>query len=77
LWEWLDWGGGGSKEGGSWGGEYGGREGAEVMYLTYFSSPLEHNECNNLYFCFRWLIVHFKREFNYQDIMRLWEVGLR
>ncbi len=27
-----------------------------------------------MYFCFRWLLVDFKREFPYEDIMRLWEV---
>ncbi|GAU97657.1 hypothetical protein RvY_08916 [Ramazzottius varieornatus] len=27
-----------------------------------------------LYFCFRWLLVHFKREFSFEDVMRLWEV---
>ena len=34
----------------------------------------EENQSNNLYFCFRWLIVNFKREFSYEDIMSLWEV---
>lgn len=27
-----------------------------------------------MYFCFRWLLVLFKREFVHSDIMRLWEV---
>ena len=34
----------------------------------------EEKDCNNLYFCFRWLLVHFKREFSYDDIMSVWEV---
>ncbi|XP_071449538.1 TBC1 domain family member 15 isoform X2 [Hetaerina americana] len=35
---------------------------------------LEKNESDNLFFCFRWLLILFKREFSYQDIMTLWEV---
>ncbi|KAG8232348.1 hypothetical protein J437_LFUL008816 [Ladona fulva] len=35
---------------------------------------LESNESDNLFFCFRWLLILFKREFSYQDIMVLWEV---
>lgn len=35
---------------------------------------LENHESGNLYFCFRWLLIHFKREFSFPDIMRIWEV---
>ena len=28
----------------------------------------------NLYFCFRWLLIWFKREFAFNDVMRIWEV---
>ncbi|XP_046400204.1 TBC1 domain family member 17 isoform X2 [Ischnura elegans] len=35
---------------------------------------LEKKEADNLFFCFRWLLILFKREFSYQDIMTLWEV---
>lgn len=35
---------------------------------------LERHDSDNMFFCFRWLLVLFKREFPYQDIMRLWEV---
>ncbi|XP_063241502.1 TBC1 domain family member 15 [Bacillus rossius redtenbacheri] len=35
---------------------------------------LEQHESGNMFFCFRWLLVLFKREFSHQDIMRLWEV---
>ncbi|XP_049274361.1 TBC1 domain family member 15 isoform X1 [Rhipicephalus sanguineus] len=35
---------------------------------------LEEHESGNLYFCFRWLLVLFKREFKCEEIMRLWEV---
>ncbi|XP_014664180.1 PREDICTED: TBC1 domain family member 15-like [Priapulus caudatus] len=35
---------------------------------------LESNDSGNLYFCFRWVLIIFKREFIFADIMRLWEV---
>ncbi|CAH1798395.1 unnamed protein product, partial [Owenia fusiformis] len=35
---------------------------------------LESHESSNMYFCFRWLLIQFKREFSFEDIMRLWEV---
>lgn len=35
---------------------------------------LERTESFNLFFCFRWLLIWFKREFAWEDIMRLWEV---
>ncbi|XP_031562961.1 TBC1 domain family member 15-like isoform X2 [Actinia tenebrosa] len=38
-----------------------------------FYSYLEQHDSGNLYFCFRWLIINFKREFQYDDIMTLWE----
>eukprot|EP00818_Percolomonas_sp_WS_P005034 CAMPEP_0117449010 /NCGR_PEP_ID=MMETSP0759-20121206/7709_1 /TAXON_ID=63605 /ORGANISM="Percolomonas cosmopolitus, Strain WS" /LENGTH=762 /DNA_ID=CAMNT_0005241441 /DNA_START=777 /DNA_END=3065 /DNA_ORIENTATION=+ len=34
---------------------------------------LESREALNLFFCFRWILVNFKREFNYDDIKRIWE----
>ncbi|XP_060869267.1 TBC1 domain family member 15-like isoform X2 [Metopolophium dirhodum] len=46
--------------------------------LTTVSPKLENHlkkmDSSNMYFCFRWLLVLFKREFIYSDIMRLWEV---
>merc|ERR1712127_1115440 len=39
-----------------------------------FSSYLEKNESSNMYFCFRWILILFKREFEFPEIMRLWEV---
>ncbi|OCT88929.1 TBC1 domain family member 15 [Xenopus laevis] len=39
-----------------------------------FCSYLESQDSGYLYFCFRWLLIKFKREFNFQDILRLWEV---
>ncbi|KAF9121094.1 GTPase activating protein [Mortierella sp. 14UC] len=35
---------------------------------------LEKCEALNLFFCFRWLLIWFKREFEWVDIMRLWEI---
>ncbi len=39
-----------------------------------FSLYLEKNDSSNMYFCFRWILILFKREFTFPDIMRLWEV---
>jgi hypothetical protein len=38
-----------------------------------FYSYLLDVEADSLYFCFRWLLVLFKREFEYEDVKRLWE----
>lgn len=38
-----------------------------------FEHFLQH-QSDNMYVCFRWLLVWFKREFTYYDIMSLWEV---
>uniref|UniRef100_A0A182NE53 TBC1 domain family member 15 n=1 Tax=Anopheles dirus TaxID=7168 RepID=A0A182NE53_9DIPT len=35
---------------------------------------MRENQSENMYFCFRWLLVWFKREFSNTDIMQLWEV---
>ena len=45
-----------------------------IVSLTHAST--EDKESHNLYFCFRWLLVNFKREFIYEDIMTIWEVSL-
>ncbi|CAH2077013.1 unnamed protein product, partial [Iphiclides podalirius] len=50
-----------------------------LQQLLTFASPelaqhLSQKDSGNMYFCFRWLLVWFKREFSYRDIMRLWEV---
>ncbi|XP_019370282.1 PREDICTED: TBC1 domain family member 15 isoform X2 [Gavialis gangeticus] len=39
-----------------------------------FCNYLESQDSGYLYFCFRWLLIRFKREFSFQDILRLWEV---
>ncbi|KAJ3293068.1 GTPase activating protein [Borealophlyctis nickersoniae] len=35
---------------------------------------LERTDSINLFICFRWLLVLFKREFEFEDASRLWEV---
>ncbi|XP_044733029.1 TBC1 domain family member 15 [Chrysoperla carnea] len=35
---------------------------------------LDEHDSGNMFFCFRWILVLFKREFSQHDIMRLWEV---
>lgn len=39
-----------------------------------FSDYMERNDSANMYFCFRWILILFKREFNFPDVMTLWEV---
>ncbi|CAN1216985.1 TBC1 domain family member 15 [Linum perenne] len=46
--------------------------------VELLDSPLhnyfEQKDCLNYFFCFRWLLIQFKREFEYEQIMCLWEV---
>uniref|UniRef100_A0A8C7PP14 Rab-GAP TBC domain-containing protein n=1 Tax=Oncorhynchus mykiss TaxID=8022 RepID=A0A8C7PP14_ONCMY len=39
-----------------------------------FWNYLESQDSGYLYFCFRWLLIRFKRELSYPDVLRLWEV---
>ncbi|XP_037109472.1 TBC1 domain family member 15 [Syngnathus acus] len=39
-----------------------------------FCNYLESQDSGYLYFCFRWLLIRFKREFSFHDVLRLWEV---
>ncbi|EPS72188.1 hypothetical protein M569_02568, partial [Genlisea aurea] len=32
---------------------------------------LEARDCLNYFFCFRWILIQFKREFDYDSMMRL------
>mmetsp|Transcript_43171 Transcript_43171/g.105608 ORF Transcript_43171/g.105608 Transcript_43171/m.105608 type:complete len:614 (-) Transcript_43171:10-1851(-) len=34
---------------------------------------LAERECSNFYFCFRWLLILYKREFWFRDVLRVWE----
>ncbi|KAI8822969.1 rab-GTPase-TBC domain-containing protein [Fimicolochytrium jonesii] len=40
----------------------------------YLYAHMEITDSINLFCCFRWLLIYFKREFEFADIMRLWEV---
>ncbi|XP_076811417.1 TBC1 domain family member 15-like [Clavelina lepadiformis] len=40
---------------------------------TFFDNLIE-KDSKNLYFCFRWLLLRFKREFSFENIQTLWEV---
>uniref|UniRef100_A0A8C6PJJ6 TBC1 domain family member 15 n=1 Tax=Nothobranchius furzeri TaxID=105023 RepID=A0A8C6PJJ6_NOTFU len=44
-----------------------------LLDLTFWNY-LESQESGYLYFCFRWLLIRFKRELSFQDVLRLWEV---
>eukprot|EP01117_Protostelium_nocturnum_P011969 TRINITY_DN4381_c0_g1_i1.p1 TRINITY_DN4381_c0_g1~~TRINITY_DN4381_c0_g1_i1.p1 ORF type:complete len:660 (-),score=177.00 TRINITY_DN4381_c0_g1_i1:34-2013(-) len=39
-----------------------------------FYQFLNRQNCLNMFFCFRWVLIHFKREFSFDQIQRLWEV---
>lgn len=52
---------------------------SKLRTLMEFSNPklfkyLRQHDSDNMYFCFRWLLVWFKREFTHDDILELWEV---
>ncbi|KAG6414237.1 hypothetical protein SASPL_126955 [Salvia splendens] len=53
---------------------------ALTKLVQLLDSPLhnyfEQNDCLNYFFCFRWLLIQFKRqvEFEYDKTMRIWEV---
>lgn len=36
--------------------------------------PVDSQDSGSLCFCFRWLLIWFKREFPFEDILLLWEV---
>ncbi|XP_007013521.2 PREDICTED: TBC1 domain family member 17 isoform X3 [Theobroma cacao] len=42
----------------------------DIPLHNYF----KQNDCLNYFFCFRWILIQFKREFEYEKTMRLWEV---
>ncbi|XP_033104782.1 TBC1 domain family member 15-like [Anneissia japonica] len=51
----------------------------QLSTLLQFLDPdlfvyLDSKECSNMYFCFRWLLIRFKREFTYEDISLYWEM---
>lgn len=44
----------------------------EVL-MPKFSRFLRIQNAHQMLFCFKWLIIHFKREFSYEDTQLLWE----
>lgn len=42
---------------------------------TYFFCLSDSQDSGSLCFCFRWLLIWFKREFPFEDILTLWEVS--
>ncbi|XP_012265470.2 TBC1 domain family member 15 isoform X2 [Athalia rosae] len=45
-----------------------------VITDSQLAQYLDKHESGNMFFCFRWLLVLFKREFNANDILVLWEI---
>ncbi|CAJ0752054.1 10638_t:CDS:10 [Entrophospora sp. SA101] len=48
-------------------------------YLIQFMDPrlyehLRKTDALNLFFCFRWILIWFKREFKWDEVLHLWEV---
>jgi hypothetical protein len=44
-----------------------------LIFLTEIFFLVENNS-SNMYFFFRWMLICFKREFSFDDVMYLWEV---
>uniref|UniRef100_A0A3B4GG31 TBC1 domain family, member 17 n=1 Tax=Pundamilia nyererei TaxID=303518 RepID=A0A3B4GG31_9CICH len=40
----------------------------------FLACPSDSQDSGSLCFCFRWLLIWFKREFSFEDILTLWEV---
>lgn len=36
-------------------------------------SYLEDHDATNFFFCFRWVLILFKREFDFEQVKRLWD----
>ena len=56
---------------------------ADPEFHSYLTSEPEFLESyqhrydeHNLVFCFRWFMLNFKREFDFNSILRLWEVSV-
>lgn len=50
----------------------------QLRCLLEFANPrlfkyMKTHDSDNMYFCFRWLLVWYKREFSNEDILKLWE----
>ncbi|KAJ2413216.1 GTPase activating protein [Coemansia sp. RSA 2530] len=50
-----------------------------MAHLVEIANPrlyrhLEKCDASNMFCCYRWLLIWFKREFSFENILRLWEV---
>ncbi|PAV59940.1 hypothetical protein WR25_17397 [Diploscapter pachys] len=45
-----------------------------VIVNPKLANYLEAHQSDDMYFCFRWVLVWFKREFSFSDTCKLWEV---
>lgn len=46
-----------------------------LQYLDpTFYRFLEKHDCLNFFYCYRWILIQFKREFEFDEIMTIWEV---
>jgi len=45
-----------------------------VMDPELFAYLKTKDDCANLFFCYRWMLILFKREFPFHDTLRLWEI---
>ena len=45
-----------------------------MLFRSELFRHLEKTDGMNLFFCFRWVLIAFKREFPFGDVLRLWEV---
>jgi TBC1 domain family member 15 len=50
-----------------------------LLSLTSFlfdDNPIGANDCLNFFFCFRWFLILFKREYHFEEIPILWDAIL-
>lgn len=44
------------------------------VHSIFSADASERTGSLNLFFCFRWILINFKREFKFNDVIKLWEV---
>ncbi len=47
-----------------------------IPEISLIAISSDRTDSLNLFFCFRWILIAFKREFKFTDVIRLWEVSL-
>ncbi|CAH8845845.1 unnamed protein product [Trichobilharzia szidati] len=48
----------------------------QILDPQLISHLQKFSDFTHFYFCYRWFLLDFKREFKYQDVFRIWEVIL-